>query len=65
MDSLKRRTCNCAERTGKLVVFTCPVCCTAALGALQALTNKGVEVRLDKSGSVSGLVEGEGSYGKR
>jgi len=58
-----KRQCDCAERTGELVVFTCPVCCEAALPALELLTNVGVPIRLDKSGSVSGLVEVEESHG--
>ena len=45
------------------MVFTCPVCMTAALGHLEGLTKKGVEIRLDKDGSVSALVEGEELYG--
>ncbi len=56
-------TCSCAERTGELVVFTCPLCMGAALKALRALTKRGLLVRLDKSGSVSGTVEVEESYG--
>jgi len=58
------RTCSCAERTGELVVFTCPVCTGAALKALQALTTRGIEVRLDKSGSVSASVEVEEPHGQ-
>jgi len=57
------RQCDCAERTGELVVFTCPVCCTAAVKALKGLTTKGVEIRLDKEGSVSASVEGEELHG--
>ncbi len=56
-------TCSCAERTGELVVFICPVCMGAALKALRALTKRGLLVRLDKEGSVSGSVEVEESYG--
>ncbi len=56
-------TCSCAERTGELVVFTCPVCMGFALKALRALTKRGIIVRLDKEGSVSGKVEVEESYG--
>ena len=49
-------SCSCAERTGELVVFTCPVCCTEALlGAVRALTRKGIVVKFDREGSVSGL----------
>ena len=51
------RQCDCAERTGELVVFTCPVCCVLAYEALALLTAKGVEVRLDRSGSVSASIE--------
>jgi len=54
--------CSCAERTGELVVFTCPVCCDKALLALRQLTKKGSLIRLDKSDSVSGLVEVEEGY---
>ncbi len=57
-------TCSCAERTGELVVFTCPLCMAPALRAIRALTKKGVVVRLDKSGSVSGMVEVEASHGQ-
>jgi len=53
------RQCDCAERTGELVVFTCPVCMGAALKALKWLTNDGLLVRLDESGSVSASVEVE------
>ena len=56
-------TCSCAERTGELIVFTCPICCDKALLALQSLTKKGSLIRLDKSGSVSGLVEVEERHG--
>ncbi len=52
-------TCSCAERTGELVVFTCPVCADKALLHLQGLTRKGTLIRLDKEGSVSASVEGE------
>ena len=58
-------SCNCAERTGELIVFTCPVCMGKALEHLQGLTTRGVAIRLDKSGSVSGLVEGEELHGKK
>ena len=57
------RQCDCAERTGELVVITCPICAGEALLHLKALTRGGHLVRLDKSGSVSGLVEVEGSHG--
>ncbi len=56
-------TCSCAERTGELVVFTCPVCVDKALLHLEALTSLGTVDILDKSGSVSGLVEVEESCG--
>ncbi len=57
------RQCDCAERTGELVVFTCPVCVGRAVEAIRALTARGILVRLDESGSVSGLVEVEESCG--
>ncbi len=57
------QACTCAERTGELVVFTCPVCVGRALDHLQGLTTRGLAVNLDKSGSVSALVEGEETYG--
>ena len=57
-------TCECAERTGELVVFTCPLCLGPVNAALQALTSRGVLIRLDKSGSVSGQVEVEEPYGQ-
>jgi len=56
-------TCSCAERTGELVVFTCPVCIGKVLPVMGSLTKQGVLVRLDKSGSVSALVEGEELHG--
>ena len=48
-------TCSCAERTGELVVFTCPICCSRAVKALDVLTKRGIEIRVDSTGSVSGL----------
>ena len=57
------QACECAKRTGELVVFTCPVCCGSALAALRELTTRGTAIRLDRSGSVSALVEGEELYG--
>ena len=58
-------TCSCAERTGELVVFTCPLCMNRAFTAMvKYLTTQGIIVRLDKSGSVSGLVEVEEPYGQ-
>ncbi len=56
---MPERQCDCAERTGELVVFICAVCCDKALLALRSLTIAPLVIRLDKSGSVSGLVEGE------
>ncbi len=57
--------CDCAERTGELVVFTCPVCFSfAKTQALKALTKRGFCVRLDNSGSVSGTLELEETRGK-
>ncbi len=58
------RQCDCAERTGELVVFTCPVCMGVALKALRALTTRGISVRLDEEGSVSASVEVEESHGE-
>jgi len=52
-------TCSCAERTGELVVFTCPVCLSSVRAALVALTTRGILVNLDESGSVSASVEVE------
>ncbi len=49
------RSCECAERTGELVVFTCPVCMEVALEHLRALTSRGILVKVDKEGSVSAL----------
>ncbi len=54
-------TCDCAERTGELVVFTCPVCIEKALVAIRALTDKGLLVRVDREGSVSALIGSGGS----
>ena len=58
------RQCDCAERTGELVVFTCPLCMEGALVHLKALTTRGISVNLDESGSVSASVEVEESHGK-
>ncbi len=55
MDPLEGVTCECAERTGELVVFTCPVCMGLALKALRVLTRKAKLVKVDIPGSVSGL----------
>jgi len=54
------RQCDCAERTGELVVFTCPVCMSVARTALEILTGRGILINLDESGSVSASVEVEG-----
>ncbi len=48
-------TCDCAERTGELVVFTCPLCMTECLKHLRGLTKRGRLIRVDSTGSVSGL----------
>ena len=62
--SVGDRQCDCAERTGELVVFTCPVCCTDMLKhALYLLTRRGILVKVDESGSVSASVEGEELHG--
>ncbi len=62
--SLGDRQCDCAERTGELVVFTCPVCMGwAKEQILRLLTEEGIIVTLDESGSVSGTVEVEESRG--
>ncbi len=53
------RQCDCAERTGELVVFTCPVCLEPVAEALRALTSRGILVSLDREGSVSASVEVE------
>ncbi len=53
--------CGCAERTGELVVFTCPVCMAAALEHLEALTTRGVRLYLDREGSVSASIRSEES----
>ena len=50
------QACDCAERTGELVFFTCPVCCEKALLSMRVLTSSPVEIRLDRSGSVSALI---------
>ena len=55
MDPLKGVTCDCAERTGELIVFTCPVCMGLALKALRVLTKKAKLIKVDSTGSVSGL----------
>ena len=55
MDSAKRSTCDCAERTGELIVFTCPLCMEAALVHLRGLTKVAKLIKVDKEGSVSGL----------
>ncbi len=58
-----RSTCSCAERTGELVVFTCPVCMSAALVHLRGLTKKGKLIKVDSKGSVRGLELELESYG--
>ena len=55
------RQCDCAERTGELVVFTCPICMEVVSAALEALTTRGILVKVDIPGSVSALVEVEES----
>jgi len=55
VESPKRSTCNCAERTGELIVFTCPLCMSAALVHLKGLTKRGKLIKVDSKGSVSGL----------
>ncbi len=57
------RQCDCAERTGELVVFTCPLCLGPVAEALRVLTARGILVSLDESGSVSASVEGEELHG--
>ena len=61
--SVTDRQCDCAERTGELVVFTCPICCGKVIMALKELTKEGIIVRLDRSSSVSGTLELEESRG--
>jgi len=61
--SVGDRQCDCAERTGDLVVFTCPVCMEPVKAALEALTTRGILVKVDESGSVSASVEVEEFYG--
>ncbi len=55
------RQCDCAERSVDRFVFTCPVCVSKVIesSSFRFLTEAVQAVRLDKSGSVSGLVEGE------
>ncbi len=53
------RQCDCAERTGELVVFTCPLCLEVVSAALEALTARGILIRVDEEGSVSASVEVE------
>ena len=55
MSDSRRSTCNCAERTGELVVFTCPLCMAAALKHLRGLTKKAKLIKVDTPSSVSGL----------
>ncbi len=57
------RQCDCAERTGELVVFTCPCCMEEALLHLQALTTRGISINLDESGSVSASIGSGGTLG--
>ncbi len=57
--------CSCVERTGELVVFTCPVCCVRALRYLKGLTTKGIEVRLDEEGSVSASIGSGGPIAQK
>ena len=66
MESSKRSTCDCAERTGTLIVFTCPVCMGAAKDQIiKLLTNEGIIVRLDKEGSVSASIGSGGPIAKK
>jgi len=62
---MSARQCDCAERTGELIVFTCPLCMGVALKALRALTKRGLLIRVDEEGSVSASVEVEESHGKK
>jgi len=55
VEFVKSITCNCAERTGELIVFTCPLCMSAALVHLEALTSRGKLIKVDVPSSVSGL----------
>ncbi len=55
MGSSKRSACNCAERTGELIVFTCPLCMSAALVHLRGLTKVAKLIKVDSTSSVSGL----------
>ena len=57
------RQCDCAERTGELIVFTCPVCCGEAL-LRGPLTERVKLLKLDRPGSVSGTLELEEPLGK-
>ncbi len=50
-----RSSCDCAERTGELIVFTCPLCMEAALVHLRGLTKVAKLIKVDSKGSVSGL----------
>ena len=65
MESSKRRSCKCAERTGELIVFTCPLCMEAALVHLRALTKVAKLVKVDEEGSVSGLELELEPYGQK
>ncbi len=58
-------TCSCAERSHGGFVFTCPLCVKAVLvsAAYRALTDLGLDVTIDRSGSVSASVEGEELHG--
>ena len=58
-------TCDCAERTAELVVFTCPICMSRALAALRVLTKSAKLVKVDIPGSVSGLELELESYGQK
>jgi len=58
-------TCSCAERTGELVIFTCPVCCSRALEQLRGLTTRGIEIRLDEEGSVSASIGSGRLHGQK
>ncbi len=64
MTTVIDRQCDCAERTGELIVFTCPICCGRVLEAIRVLTSQGKLLRFDRSGSVSALEEEEASYGR-
>jgi len=61
-DPLAPPSCSCSDRSQGDRVFTCPICCRAALRFWdgERVDQGEMFAQVDKVSSVSGLVEGEG-----